>query len=61
MGVGTHYIYRGLVGWIYLDFGFLGWILGGIWVDEGDKKVGFAEKKNCACGGWRGRLRGSGH
>ena len=24
VGVGTHYIYRGLVGWGYLDFGFLG-------------------------------------
>ena len=29
LGVGTHYIYRGMVGWIYLDFGFLG----GFWVD----------------------------
>ena len=28
MGVGTHYIYRGLVGWICLDFGFLGGFCG---------------------------------
>ena len=27
-GVGTHYIYRGLVGWGYLDFGFLGGFCG---------------------------------
>ena len=29
VGVGTHYIYRGMVGWICLDFGFLE----GFWVD----------------------------
>ena len=29
LGVGTHYIYIGVWGWIYLDFGFLG----GFWVD----------------------------
>ena len=49
MGVGTHYIYRGMGDgfvWI-LDF----WILGlWAWWDGGDKKVGFAEKKTVAVG-----------
>ena len=40
MGVGTHYIYRGLVGWGYLDFGFLGWILGGFCEMKENKKSG---------------------
>ena len=45
MGVGTHYIYIGV--WVMDLFGFwifgvdFGWIL---W-DEGEQKVGFAEKK----------------
>ena len=46
VGVGTHYIYRGLgmdlFGFWILDFWVdFGWIL---W-DEGEQKVGFAEKK----------------
>ena len=50
--MGTHYIYRGLwVGdgfiWI-LDFW---WILGWILWDEGEQKVGFAEKKLRLSGG----------
>ena len=39
------------------DMGFWGCGLGGM---EENKKSA-SPKKNCACGGWRGRLRGCGH
>ena len=59
VGVGTHYIYRGL-GMDLFGFWIFGWILGGFCGMKEIKKSA-SPKKNCACGDWRGRLWGCGH